>query len=101
MCRRPVVDLHIPSSEAIVAHYADEWDTGAALVARGFGVALVPRLAELPTRHDTRRVPVGAPPVPIRRVIAAVRAGSRGQPVIAAGLATLRQVCAGLAVMLR
>ena len=79
-----------------VAHYADEWDTGAALVARGFGVALVPRLAELPTRHDTRRVPVGAPPVPIRRVIAAVRAGSREQPTIAAGLEALRQVRASL-----
>lgn len=79
-----------------VAHHADEWDTGAALVARGFGVALVPRLAELPTRHDTRRVPVGAPPVPIRRVVAAVRAGSGEQPTIATGLAALRQVCASL-----
>lgn len=84
-----------------VAHYADEWDTGAALVARGFGVALVPRLAELPTRHDTRRVPVGAPPVPIRRVIAAVRAGSEEQPTIAAGLEALRQVCASLSTTLR
>jgi DNA-binding transcriptional LysR family regulator len=84
-----------------IAHYADEWDTGAALVARGFGVALVPRLAELPTRHDTRRVPVGAPPVPIRRVIAAVRAGSAEQPTIAAGLEALRQVCASLSTTLR
>ncbi|MEQ3551323.1 LysR substrate-binding domain-containing protein [Pseudonocardia nematodicida] len=83
-----------------VAHYADEWDTGAALVARGFGVALVPRLAELPARHDTRRVPVGAPPVPIRRVIAAVRAGSREQPAIAAGLAAVREVCAALSTTL-
>ena len=83
-----------------VAHYADEWDTGAALVARGFGVALVPRLADLPTRHDTRRVPVGAPPVPIRRVVAAVRAGSAEQPAIAAGLAALRQVRAALSPIL-
>lgn len=83
-----------------VAHYADEWDTGAALVARGFGVALVPRLADLPTRHDTRRVPVGAPPVPIRRVVAAVRAGSAEQPAIAAGLTALRQVRAALSPIL-
>ncbi|AXB42445.1 LysR substrate-binding domain-containing protein [Amycolatopsis albispora] len=83
-----------------VAHYADEWDTGAALVARGFGVALVPRLAELPARHDTRRVRVGAPPVPIRRVVAAIRAGSREQPAIAAGLAALREVRAALAATL-
>ncbi|TCK24476.1 DNA-binding transcriptional LysR family regulator [Pseudonocardia endophytica] len=74
-----------------VAHYADEWDTGAALVARGFGVALVPRLADLPARHDTRRIPISVAPVPIRRVIAAVRAGSAEQPTIAAGLEALRQ----------
>lgn len=75
-----------------VAHYADEWDTGAALVARGFGVALVARLAELPYRHDTRRIPITTAPAPIRRVITAVRAGSGGQPAIAAGLAALRHV---------
>ncbi|MDN5916048.1 MAG: LysR family transcriptional regulator [Pseudonocardia sp.] len=83
-----------------IAHYADEWDTGAALVARGFGVALVPRLAELPTRHDTRRIPISTPPVPIRRVIAAVRAGSENQPTIAAGLDALRQVTAALSLTL-
>ncbi|OZM71187.1 LysR family transcriptional regulator [Amycolatopsis antarctica] len=83
-----------------VAHYADEWDTGAALVSRGFGVALVPRLAELPHRHDTRRIAVGVPPVPIRRVIAAVRAGSQEQPTIAAGLDALRQACASLSMTL-
>lgn len=77
-----------------IAHYADEWDTGAALVAHGLGVALVPRLADLPARHDTRRIPISAAPVPIRRVIAAVRAGSAGQPTIAAGLEALRHVSA-------
>jgi len=75
-----------------IAHFADEWDTGAALVARGFGVALVPRLADLPAHHDTRRVPITTSPVPTRRVIAAVRAGSRHQPTIAAGLEALRHV---------
>ena len=75
-----------------IAHFADEWDTGAALVARGFGVALVPRLADLPGHHDTRRLPITTDPVPTRRVIAAVRAGSQEQPVIAAGLAALRHV---------
>jgi DNA-binding transcriptional LysR family regulator len=77
-----------------IAHYADEWDTGAALVARGFGVALVPRLADLPARHDTRRIPISTPPVPIRHVITAVRAGSPDQPAIAAGLEALRHVTA-------
>ena len=77
-----------------IAHYADEWDTGAALVARGFGVAMVPRLAGLPSGHETRRIPVGA--APARRVITAVRAGSGEQPTVAAGLDALRQVCASL-----
>lgn len=77
-----------------VAHYADEWDTGAALVAGGFGVALVPRLADLPGHHDTRRVPVTEPSPPTRHVLLALRAGSRDQPAIAAGLEALRQVCA-------
>jgi DNA-binding transcriptional LysR family regulator len=77
-----------------IAHYADEWDTGAALVARGFGVAMVPRLADLPARHDTRRIPISTAPVPVRHVLAAVRAGARHHPTIAAGLAALRHVTA-------
>ncbi|MFG1635578.1 LysR substrate-binding domain-containing protein [Pseudonocardia alni] len=80
-----------------IAHHADEWDTGAALVSRGFGVALVPRLADVPARHETRRIRIGTPPVPIRRVVAAVRAGARHRPAVAAGLATLDEVCRELA----
>lgn len=75
-----------------IAHYADEWDTGAALVAEGFGVALVPRLASLPAHHDTRRIPVAGVPVPTRHVLTAVRAGAADQPAIAAGLTALREV---------
>ncbi|MCE3551472.1 LysR family transcriptional regulator [Pseudonocardia sp. RS11V-5] len=77
-----------------VAHHADEWDTGAALVAAGFGVALVPRLADLPGRHDIRRIPVAGPPLPTRHVLTAIRAGSAGRPAVSAGLDALRQVCA-------
>ena len=75
-----------------IAHYADEWDTGAALVARGLGVALVPRLADLPARHRTRRIPLTEDPSPIRHVLAAVRAGSEHHPTVAAGLDALRQI---------
>ncbi|MEJ2871927.1 LysR family transcriptional regulator [Actinomycetospora sp. OC33-EN08] len=75
-----------------VAHHADTWDTGAALVARGFGVALVPRLADLPAHDDTRRIPIAGASVPTRHVITAVRRGSAEQPAIAAGLAALREV---------
>jgi DNA-binding transcriptional LysR family regulator len=76
-----------------VAHHADEWDTGAALVAAGFGVALVPRLADLPGHHDTRRIPISGSPLPTRHILTAVRAGSAERPVVAAGLDALRQVC--------
>ncbi len=77
-----------------VAHVADEWDTGAALVARGFGVALVPRLAGLPADHDARRVPIVGEPVPTRQIVVAIRAGSGGRPAIAAGLSALHDVVA-------
>jgi DNA-binding transcriptional LysR family regulator len=76
------------------AHYASEWDSGAALVARGFGVALVPRLAHLPDAHRIVRLPISEHPMPSRHVMAAVRAGSREQPAIAAGLDALQRVAA-------
>lgn len=74
-----------------IVHYADEWDTGAALVARGFGVALVPRLADLPGHHRTVRIPLMGESTPTRRILTAVRAGSDGQTAIAAGLHALQQ----------
>ena len=75
-----------------IAHYADEWDTGAALAARGFGVALVPRWAHLPVDYPIARIPLTAKSAPLRHILAAVRAGSSGQPTIAAGLRTLREI---------
>ena len=77
-----------------IAHYADEWDTGAALIAHGFGVALVPRLAHLPDAHRVARLPLSEHPIPTRHVLSAVRSGSREQPAIAAGLDALRHVAA-------
>ncbi len=78
-----------------IAHYADEWDTGAALVARGFGLALVPRLADLPGHHRTTRIPLCGDPTPTRHIITATRAGSGHQPAIAVGLHALHQVADG------
>ena len=75
-----------------IAHHADEWDTGAALVSRGFGVALVPRLAAVPTADVTRRLRISTPPVPIRRIVAAIRAGSGHRPAVAAGVQALERV---------
>lgn len=72
-----------------VAHESAEWDTGAALVAAGFGVALVPRLARIPSGYPIVRVPVRGEPTPSRTILTGVRQGSRSHPLIAAALDAL------------
>lgn len=74
-----------------VAHYATEWDTGAALVAAGLGVALVPRLAQLPP-HPVVRVRLRGDPSPSRHILTGIRAGASEQPAITVGLQALRTV---------
>ncbi len=75
-----------------MAHQAAEWDTGAALVDAGFGVALVPRLARLPTGYAVVRVPLRGDPSPARHVLTAVRRGRRGHPLIASALTALEEI---------
>jgi DNA-binding transcriptional LysR family regulator len=77
-----------------IAHHAYEWFAVSALVAAGFGVSLVPRLAPLPPEHEVVRVPLRGEPVPSRRIITCVRRGSDRQPPIAHGLAALREAVA-------
>jgi DNA-binding transcriptional LysR family regulator len=72
-----------------VAHEASEWETGAALVAAGLGIALIPRLARVPAGYDVARVPLRGDPSPARHILTSVRRGSRGQPAIAAALDSL------------
>jgi DNA-binding transcriptional LysR family regulator len=76
------------------AHEAAEWDTGAALVAAGFGVALVPRLARLPAGYPIGRVPLRGDPQPARNILTGVRRGSRNQPVLATALGALETIAA-------
>jgi DNA-binding transcriptional LysR family regulator len=59
-----------------IAHYADEWDTGTALVAHGFGVILVPRLARLRDDWPVTRIPLSGEPAPARHIVAATRTGA-------------------------
>lgn len=75
-----------------VAHEAAEWDTGAALVAAGLGVALVPRLARLPAGYPIVRVPLRGDPSPMRHIVTGVRRGSRTQPVLADALDALETI---------
>jgi DNA-binding transcriptional LysR family regulator len=72
-----------------VAHIASEWDTGAALVAAGLGIALIPRLAHQPTGYPIVRVPLRGDPTPSRHILTGIRRGSAEQPLIADTLATL------------
>lgn len=71
------------------AHVATEWDTGAALVAAGLGIALIPRLAHLPAGYPVRRVPLRGDPTPSRHILTGIRRGSSEQPLIALALASL------------
>lgn len=73
-----------------VHHHAVDWSAVAALVAHGFGICLVPRLAPVPERYPVVRVPLRGEPLPVRRFVAAVRRGSERQPPVARGLAALR-----------
>lgn len=73
-----------------VHHHAVDWSAVAALVAHGFGICLVPRLAPVPERYPVVRVPLRGEPLPVRRFVTAVRRGSERQPPVARGLAALR-----------
>lgn len=72
-----------------IAHYADEWDTGTALVAHQFGIILVPRLARLAEGSPVTRIPLSGEPAPARRILTATRLGSREHPVINNALTTI------------
>jgi DNA-binding transcriptional LysR family regulator len=75
-----------------IAHEATEWETGAALVGAGLGVALIPRLARLPAGFRIVRVPLRGDPTPARRILTGVRRGSRRQPAIATALQALEGI---------
>ena len=75
-----------------VAHHAAEWDTGAAMVAAGLGIALIPRLAHPPAGYPVVRVALSGEPAPSRRIVTAIRRGSREHPTIATALGTLVEV---------
>lgn len=77
-----------------VAHEAAEWDTGAALVAAGFGVCLIPRLARIPAGYPLTRVPLRGDPAPARHIRTVVRRGSGSQPALAEALEVLRAAAA-------
>ena len=73
----------------VVAHHASEWETGAALVAAGLGIALIPRLAHPPMGYPVTRIPLAGSPTPARHILTGIRRGSADHPVVALALAAL------------
>ncbi|MPZ86154.1 MAG: LysR family transcriptional regulator [Actinophytocola sp.] len=77
-----------------VAHNALEWSAIAHLIAHGLGVALVPRLAYLPSHLPITRRPLAGRHTPSRKLLTCTRAGGRDHPAVAAALAELATVAA-------
>ncbi|UVS79490.1 LysR family transcriptional regulator [Actinokineospora sp. UTMC 2448] len=75
-----------------IAHAAQEWNAICALVAGGYGVCLLPRLAPVAADHAVVRLPLTGNPAPFRRLMTCVRRGSSGQRAVSLGLTALRQV---------
>jgi len=75
-------------------HQALAWGAVASLVAHGLGVALIPRMADLPELPVTR-VPLEGPYVPARKVLTCTRQGSRANPAVTAATAELQRLAAG------
>lgn len=72
-----------------IRHAVNDWQSLAALVETGMGVALVPRLVQPLHRPGlVLRTPAGPPPT--RHVFAAVRTGSDSDPVLSTVLEHLR-----------
>lgn len=79
-----------------IAHYADEWETGTALVSHHFGLILVPRLAKLHEEWPVERIQLSGEPAPARRILATTRMGGRDHPLVAHALDTITATAATL-----
>lgn len=73
-----------------IVHEAREWNVVATLVAHGLGIALVPRLVQLPTHLAIKRLKLVGQPIPSRQFLTCIRRGSYEHPAIAEALSHLR-----------
>lgn len=79
-----------------VAHYADEWETGTALVAAGFGVCLVSRLARWPDQHPVVRIPLRGEHTPARQIAVVTKAGAETRRTLHFALSSLSETASAL-----
>lgn len=77
-----------------VAHQADEWETGIALVSAGLGVCVVSRLSRWPDLHPVTRIPLTGEHTPSRRIAAVTRPGAERRRHLPFVLGELRRVAA-------
>ncbi|MFC9762903.1 LysR substrate-binding domain-containing protein [Rhodococcus jostii] len=76
-----------------IAHQADEWETGAAIVSQDMGVMLVPRLWLLSSEWAVTRIWLSGEPVPARKIVAATRKGAARHPLVAETLELVKARC--------
>lgn len=79
-----------------MAYQADEWETGAALVAQGLCVMLMPRLGNIHARWPVARIRLSGEPAPARRIMAVTRKGGTGHPLVAQALELIKSSSSGL-----
>jgi DNA-binding transcriptional LysR family regulator len=79
-----------------IAHEAQDWPSVGAMVAEGFGVALVPRMAQLPPELQVTRIPTAGRPAPCRQLLTVTRRGGRGAASITAAVQELESVAGSL-----
>lgn len=72
-----------------VAHQAREWTVVATLVAHGLGIALVPRVTQLPSLPEAVRTPLTGADCPSRRFLSVIRSGSGDHPALVAARSLL------------
>lgn len=77
-----------------ITHEASEWSVVATLVAHHLGIALVPRLADLPPHLTLTRIEIVGPHTPYRHFLSCTRRGSREHPTIAAAVTAIDEVVA-------
>ncbi|QSB06776.1 LysR family transcriptional regulator [Natronoglycomyces albus] len=82
-----------------IAHEAREWSVVAALVAHELGVALIPRLVDLPPHLELCRIPITGPHLPFRHFLTATLRGARNRPNVSAVLAILDELVSEAAVI--
>jgi DNA-binding transcriptional LysR family regulator len=73
-----------------VDHHARSWFAAASLVAHGFGVCLIPRLA--PAAPAVTRIRLADQPAPSRQVLALTRRGSARRSAVTQALHELREI---------